>query len=52
MADSRPGAGGIALSLLQVGAQVGSAVQMKQVTAACLNQANRDIFAPAGLQVT
>lgn len=49
-ADDRPGAGGIALGLVQVGAQVGGAIQLKRATATCLQQANQTIFRPVGLQ--
>ena len=50
-AYDRPGVGGIALSLVQVGAQVGGAMHLKQATAACIQSANRSIFGPAGLEV-
>lgn len=50
-ANDSPGAGGIALGLVQVGAQVGGAMHLKQATASCLQTANRTIFAPAGLEV-
>jgi len=50
-ADDSPGAGGIALGLVQVGSQIGGAMHLKQATANCLQTANRMIFAPAGLEV-
>jgi hypothetical protein len=46
----RPGAGGIALGLVQVGSQIGGAMHLKQATASCLQRANQSIFAPAGLE--
>lgn len=51
IADDSPGAGGIALGLVQVGAQVGGAMHLKQATATCLRRANQTVFAPAGLEV-
>jgi hypothetical protein len=50
-ANNRPGVGGIALGLVQVGAQVGGAMHLKQATASCLQSANKSIFAPVGLEV-
>ncbi|KAL7420433.1 hypothetical protein Q5752_005404, partial [Cryptotrichosporon argae] len=46
-----PGAGSIALSVGQIGAQVGSGLQLKQSTANALARANSDMFNPVGLEV-
>jgi hypothetical protein len=49
--EDRPGAGGIALGVLQAGAQIGGAIQLKSATANCLARANQEMFNPLGLEV-
>jgi hypothetical protein len=49
--QDRPGAGGIALGVLQAGAQIGGAIQLKSATANCLARANQEMFNPLGLEV-
>ncbi|KAL8280202.1 hypothetical protein RQP46_007316 [Phenoliferia psychrophenolica] len=44
-------AAGIALTAVQVGAQVGGSLQTKGATKSCLETANRDLFAPHGMEV-